>query len=39
VLGPVEHRPERGLDRVTAVATVGLTALAFALAIWNGYLR
>lgn len=39
VLGPIERRPERGLDRVAAMATVGLTTLAFALAIWNGFLR
>ena len=38
-LGHLERRPERGVDRLAALATVGLTALSFALAIWNGFLR
>lgn len=38
-LGSVERRPERGLDRVAALAAAGLTALAFALAIWTDFGR
>jgi rhomboid protease GluP len=38
-LGHVERRPERGLDRLAALAAAGLTVLSFALAIWNGLLR
>jgi rhomboid protease GluP len=38
-LGPAERRPERGLDRVAALAALGLTALAFALALWTGLAR
>jgi rhomboid protease GluP len=37
-LGPAEGRSERGLDRVAALAAVALTVLAFALAIWTGFL-
>jgi rhomboid protease GluP len=37
-LGHAEGRIERGLDRVAALAAVALTALAFALALWNGFL-
>jgi membrane associated rhomboid family serine protease len=39
VMGHRERRSERGLDRVAALAVGGLTALAFALALWNGFLR
>ena len=35
----LERRPERGLDRLAALAAVALTVLSFALAIWNGFLR
>jgi rhomboid protease GluP len=38
-LGHLERRPERGLDRLAALAAAGLTALSFVLAIWNGFLR
>ena len=38
-LGHHEGRTERGLDRVAALATVGVTLVAFALALWNGFLR
>jgi rhomboid protease GluP len=38
-LGHREGRTERGLDRVAALATLGLTVVAFALALWNGFLR
>jgi rhomboid protease GluP len=38
-LQPVERRPERGLDRVAALAVIALTALAFALALWTGFAR
>ena len=37
-VGHGEGRTERGLDRVAALAAVGLTVLAFALALWNGFL-
>lgn len=37
VVGHGEHRSERGLDRMLALATVGLTGVAFALALWNGF--
>jgi membrane associated rhomboid family serine protease len=39
VVGHGERRNERGLDRVAALAAVGLTLVAFALAVWNGFLR
>jgi len=38
-VGHGERRTERGLDRVAALATAGLTVVAFALALWNGFLR
>jgi membrane associated rhomboid family serine protease len=38
-MGYGERRSERGLDRMAALATVGLTVVSFALAIWNGFLR
>jgi rhomboid protease GluP len=38
-VGHGEGRTERGLDRVAALAAVGLTLVAFALALWNGFLR
>jgi hypothetical protein len=38
-VGHGERRTERGLDRVVALATLALTAIAFALALWNGFLR
>jgi len=38
-LGHHEGRTERGLDRVAALATGGVTIAAFALALWNGFLR
>jgi rhomboid protease GluP len=38
-VGHGERRNERGLDRVAALAAVGLTLVAFALAVWNGFLR
>jgi rhomboid protease GluP len=38
-VGHGERRTERALDRVVALATVGLTVVAFALALWNGFLR
>ena len=38
-VGHGERRSERGLDRVAALATVGLTIVSFALALWNGFLR
>ena len=38
-VGHGERRTERGLDRVAALATIGLTVVAFALALWNGFLR
>jgi len=38
-VGHGEGRTERGLDRVAALATVGVTLVAFALALWNGFLR
>ena len=37
-VGHGERRAERGLDRVAALATVGLTVVSFALALWNGFL-
>jgi rhomboid protease GluP len=37
--GPSEHRRERGLDRVAALVSLSITAVAFALALWNGFLR
>jgi rhomboid protease GluP len=39
VVGSVERRAERGLDRVAALAAIAITAVAFALAIWNGFIR
>lgn len=39
LVGHGERRTERGLDRVVALATLALTAIAFALALWNGFLR
>jgi rhomboid protease GluP len=39
VVGHGERRSERGLDRVAALAAVGLTLVSFALALWNGFLR
>jgi len=36
IAGHGDFRPERGLHRAAAAATVALTALAFALAVWNG---
>jgi hypothetical protein len=38
-VGPEERRRERGLDRVAALAAVGLTVVAFALALWTGFAR
>jgi rhomboid protease GluP len=38
-VGHLERRPERGLDRLAALVVAGLTALSFALAIWNGFRR
>jgi len=39
VLGHLERRPERGVDRLAALGAVAVTVLSFALAIWNGFLR
>ena len=39
VLGHLERRPERGVDRLAALGAVAFTVLSFALAIWNGFLR
>jgi len=39
VVGHGERRREGGLDRMAALATVGLTAVSFALALWTGFLR
>jgi hypothetical protein len=38
-VGHLERRAERGIDRLAALGVAGVTALAFALAIWNGFLR
>lgn len=38
-VGPIERRPERGVDRVAALAVVAITAVAFALALWTGFAR
>ncbi|MGH7317870.1 MAG: rhomboid family intramembrane serine protease [Candidatus Rokuibacteriota bacterium] len=38
-LGHGERQRELGLHRVAALAAVGLTLLAFGLAVWNGFLR
>jgi rhomboid protease GluP len=38
-VGSEERRRERGLDRVAALAAVGLTVAAFALALWTGFAR
>ncbi len=38
-VGPAERRPERGLDRVAALAAIVITAVAFALALWTGFAR
>jgi rhomboid protease GluP len=37
VLGAEETRPERGVDRLAALVTIALTALAFALALWTAF--
>ena len=37
VLGPEDARPERGSDRLAALATIALTALAFGLALWTAF--
>jgi rhomboid protease GluP len=37
VLGPEDARPERGVDRLAALATIALTALAFGLALWTAF--
>ena len=37
VLGSEDARPERGADRLAALATIALTALAFGLALWTAY--
>ena len=37
VLGPEDARPERGADRLAALATIALTALAFGLALWTAF--
>jgi rhomboid protease GluP len=39
VMGHLERRAERGIDRLAALGVATLTALAFACAIWNGFLR
>jgi rhomboid protease GluP len=39
VVGPTDLRPERGADRIVALAMVGLTAAAFVLALWTGLAR
>ncbi len=39
VLGSVERRAERGLDRVAALAAIAITAVAFGLALWTGFVR
>ena len=37
VAGPLERRPERGLDRIAALAAIAVTVVAFALAFWTGF--
>ena len=37
VLGSEDARPERGADRLAALATIALTALAFGLALWTAF--
>lgn len=37
VLGPEDARPERGVDRLAALASIALTALAFGLALWTAF--
>src|SRR5262249_8106275 len=37
VLGAEEARPERGTDRLAALAAIALTVLAFALALWTAF--
>lgn len=36
-LGSTDRRPERGDDRIVAMGIVGLTAVAFALAVWTRF--
>ena len=37
VLGAEDARPERGADRLAALASIALTALAFGLALWTAF--
>jgi hypothetical protein len=39
VVGHLERRPERGIDRLAALGAIALTVLAFGLAIANNALR
>lgn len=36
-LGSTDRRPERGDDRLVALGIIGLTAVAFALALWTAF--
>ena len=36
-LSSEDARPERGIDRLLALATIALTVVSFALAIWTGF--
>ncbi len=39
MLGHNDQRPERGVHHLAAMATIGLTALSFALALWTAFVR